>query len=87
MAISPRLSTARPGAASRPRGGPAPPHLARALLNIRRLGFQSLSLRQHVAGTIHFEPGGVFFDTRAHPCFTKRVIAPADAQPRSWRAR
>ena len=60
MAISPRLSTARPGAASCPRGGPAP-HLARALLNIERLGFQSLSLRQHAAGTIHFEPGGVFF--------------------------
>ena len=63
MAISPRLTTARLGAASCPRGGPAP-HLARALLNIRRLGFQSLSLRQGAAGTTHFEPGGVFFDTR-----------------------
>jgi len=60
MAISPRLSTARLGAASCPRGGPAP-DLARALLNIRRLGFQSLSLRQHAAGTTHFEPGGAFF--------------------------
>ena len=85
MAISPRLSTARSGAASCPRGGPAP-LLARALLNIRRLGFQSLSLDKHAAGTIHFEPGGVFFDTRAS-LFHQARDAPADAQPGSWRAR
>jgi hypothetical protein len=50
-----------PNDASETWSGRATQILARPLLNIRRLGFQRLGLRQRAAGTMHFEPGGVSF--------------------------
>ena len=80
MAISPRLSTARLGAASCPRGGPAPIRHGRCQL------YRDWDFSDSVIETTRRRDNvfrvwrRIFFDAR-NACSTKRAIAPADIEP------
>ena len=86
MAISPRLTTARLGAASCPRGGPAPP-FGTGIAKYPETGISEPQSETRRRRDNAFRARRRIFLIHAHPCSNHRLTAPADAQPEAWRAR